>query len=323
MLFLDAHRVESLVTEFAEMGGRKICISGGEPLTYADIKLVLTKATDKDLDVSLYTTGIMEKRGVLQALSEDMAAFLAGKRIRTIFSLHGANADSHEWITRVNGSFNLTISALNTAKRHGVNSEVHVVPHAGNIGELFDIGQLVDSMGVRKMSWLRFVPQGRGAFNRDMLQLSAKNFRTLCDKKNRIAAEFPNLMVRAGAPFNIICPENPSSCEAGLNVLTINPDGTVAPCDAFKRFEFVDPFRNVRDHSLEEIWNKSILLQTVRQAHDEINFTCITCHQYSKCKSGCLAQKAIKAGTICGGKDPDCLISQKTAVRSDDKAVAI
>jgi MoaA/NifB/PqqE/SkfB family radical SAM enzyme len=37
--------------------------------------------------------------------------------------------------------------------------------------------------------------------------------------------------------------------------------------------------------------------------------SCASCSLYAQCNSGCLAQKAIAAGKLIDGKDPDCLLN--------------
>jgi len=113
-------------------------------------------------------------------------------------------------------------------------------------------------------------------------------------------------------------------CEAGLKVLTIRPNGYVGPCDAFKQFRTKDNFGNVLYHSLSEVWDKSHLLNEVRKIHEtKLTSSCTSCPLYARCNSGCLAQKAIAAGRLMDGKDPECLLNGVEMGSGEVEAVSV
>lgn len=321
---LDLRKIKELLSEFVYLGGERLCISGGEPLYYEELADLIDSCRGTNLKVSLYTTGITPNGGSLKPMSERVATFLADRYVKVVFSLHGACAKTHDTLTQVQGSFDSTITAIERAIEAGISAEVHVVPTVLNFRELTDIIKLIDSYNIKKVSWLRFVPQGRGFFNRHLLQLSSKQLGELGQKKLQLQEDHPNLVIRTGAPFNVLCAQVPARCEAGLSVLTINPDGSVSPCDAFKRFRIDDDFGNILNHSLSEVWLKSRFLNAVRSIHESrLNSDCISCTLYSRCNSGCLAQKAIASGMINNGRDPDCRLDGLGVVRDEIKAITV
>ncbi|GAI75865.1 unnamed protein product, partial [marine sediment metagenome] len=304
--------------------GEKLCISGGEPLCYEELPAIINSCKGTNIDVSLYTTGIVRNGGPPKHISERTADFLAENGVRIIFSLHGAYAKTHDMLTQVQGSFDSTMMAIEKTIDAGAAVEVHVVPTAINFRELTDIAKLVDSFNIKKMSWLRFVPQGRGFLNKHLLQLSKEQLIQLAKEKVQLQQGCPHVAIRTGAPFNILCPQVPATCEAGLSVLTIGPDGSVSPCDAFKRFRLPDDFGNILHRSLNEVWRKSDFLNSIRALHESrLESSCGSCHLYPRCKSGCLAQKAIASGTLADGRDPDCPLSGAKVVRDESKAITV
>lgn len=307
---LSLERVSELVREFAYLGGEKLCISGGEPLCYKDLPVIADICRRTNIETVLYTTGITTNAGPLQPISDMMASFLSEYGIRIVFSLHGARAKTHDTLTQVEGSFDATMTAMERMLDAGASVEVHVVPTAINFKEIADIIKLLASMNIKKVSWLRFVPQGRGELNRNVLQLSKEQLRQLAKGKIELQQMYPTIQIRTGAPFNILCPQVATPCKAGLSVLTIRPDGCAVPCDAFKQFRSKDNFGNVLYYSLSEVWDKSYLLNEVRGIHEaRLTSSCASCSLYVQCNSGCLAQKAIAAGKLIDGKDPDCLLN--------------
>lgn len=307
---LSPEKVCELIKEFACLGGERLCISGGEPLCYEGLPTIIDVCHRNNIETALYTTGISSNNGSLQPISDRMLTLLSERGIKIIFSLHGARAKTHDTLTQVEGSFNTTMIALVRAINAGVQGEVHVVPTAINFKEITDIPELLASVNVKRVSWLRFVPQGRGELNRNVLQLSKEQLKQLAKTKTKLQQMYQTIQIRTGAPFNILCPQFAAPCEAGLSVLTIKPDGCAAPCDAFKQFRTEDDFGNILYHSLSEVWEKSYLLNEVRRIHEtRMTSSCASCPSYARCNSGCLAQKAIAAGKLIDGKDPDCLLN--------------
>jgi len=291
-------------------GGEKVCISGGEPLCYEELPAVIDACRKTNIETAIYTTGISSNGSTLQTISDSMLALLSESDTKIIFSLHGARAKTHDKLTQVEGSFDTTMIAMERAINAGASVEVHVVPTAINFKEIADIIKLLASVNINKVSWLRFVPQGRGQLNRDALQLDKGQLRQLAKTKIKLQEIYKTIQIRTGAPFNILCPQFAVPCEAGLSVLTIRPDGWAAPCDAFKQFRTKDNFSSILCHSLSEVWEKSDLLNEVRRIHEaRLTSSCTSCPLYAQCNSGCLAQKAIAAGKLTDGKDPECLLN--------------
>lgn len=321
---LSVGRVCDLVREFARMGGQRLCISGGEPLCYEGLPAIIDVCHRTGMETVLYTTGISSVNGSLQSISDWMLTLLAGKGVSVIFSLHGARARTHDLLTQVEGSFETTMAALVRAVNAGLRSEVHVVPMAINLQELPAISELTASMNVKRVSWLRFVPQGRGAVNREVLQLSKDQFGQLARTRTKLKQMHESMRIRTGAPFNVLCPPFAESCDAGLSVLTIGPDGRTAPCDAFKRFRTEDGFGNILCQSLSEVWEKSYILNEVRTIHENrAASSCASCPLYARCNSGCLAQKAIALGRLTDGRDPECVLSGAERCRGKIEAASV
>lgn len=321
---LDPSKVADLIREFADMGGEMLAISGGEPLVYKDLPLILNVCRTLHIRPNLYTTGIYSNGHSLSPISEDTLELLSQSRAKVIFSLHGAYAKSHDALTQVVGSFDTTLKAMQRTLAAGILAEAHVVPTAINFSEIVDMVELLANMSVERVSWLRFVPQGRGEVNRDLLQLSKDQLRQLAHIRVNLTHIYPKVQIRTGAPFNILHSQSPTPCVAGLSVLTILPDGRAAPCDAFKQFRVLDRFGNILDHSLREVWEKSDLLNEVRRIQEwHHGSRCASCPVYSRCNSGCLAQKTIAAGRLTNGKDPDCLLERDEVENREVKAVTV
>lgn len=320
-----AHETFSrLLKEFADMGGEDVCISGGEPLLYPDLADVIKDCRKFGIRASFYTSGVMFHNGSIKTISDEIIELLVANNIKVIFSIHGARARIHEALTRTKGSFNATVSAVEKVLKANLSVETHIVPTALNFEDLGSTIRLISSLGIHKVSLLRFVPQGRGRLNSDLLQLSEDQMGQLGQKIMDLRQELPMINIRTGAPYNILCPQTPAKCEAGISVLTVRPDGDIAPCDAFKRFIVLDDYDNITRQSLSDVWHKSLFINSIRSIRKAgVDSSCAACPIHDKCNSGCLAQKAISCGSLSNGRDPGCPLQQAYIKDAKQEAILV
>jgi radical SAM protein with 4Fe4S-binding SPASM domain len=101
--------------------------------------------------------------------------------------------------------------------------------------------------------------------------------------------------------------------------MTIGPDYRIFPCDAFKHISPEEigtsrGYSNIKKHSLMECWERSPYLTTVREyLMTDLGDECNACPVFSKCKSGCMAQKFYAYGGLIKKPDPMCLNGAKIA----------
>lgn len=119
-------------------------------------------------------------------------------------------------------------------------------------------------MGVKKVSLLRLVPQGRVLENKELVVLSNEEQKEL----KQILAKCQDIYkgkIRLGMPFSA----QRAACGTGSIKLTVRYDGYVFPCEAFKDDlmeigKGITP-ENVKNKRLKKIYNKSAYLKSVRK----------------------------------------------------------
>ena len=120
-------------------------------------------------------------------------------------------------------------SMLNAASVD-ITTDVHFIPMKPNYKEFPDILELLAIAGIKNISILRFVPQGRGNINKENLVLSPEELQEFLEIVERYKNKY-NVNIRIGIP---LLGENNHKCNAGLEKLDIKFDGTILPCPAFK-----------------------------------------------------------------------------------------
>ena len=300
MAYEDAERI---VEQAVEMKVQKIAFSGGDPLLWPHLDKLVQTCSKAKLSVTLYSSGLSpNNRAVISNLRDSGLE-------RIIFSLYAAASDVHDAITLTNQSHHLTIDAIKYSKSIGLITELHFVPMVPNYMELPAVAKLAGQLEIEQISVLRAVPQGRSQ-KQDGIVLSRQQTQELQGLVSK-ANKFAN--IRIGSPYSILWCDQSPNCMAGIDRLTIAPDLTISPCDAFKKIKSMDivgsdMYSRLNERSLKECWQFSPYLNAVRtHIQDQHRGSCSQCGHFTQCRSGCAAQKYLKHGKLFSGPDPLCL----------------
>jgi radical SAM protein with 4Fe4S-binding SPASM domain len=288
------------------LGLKEITFSGGEPLKWKGIIDVIIYSKSKGLICNIYTTGNCDN---LDELMKKLKTICVDK---LIFSLYSDNENEHNRITRKYDSFSNTIKAIKLAKLYNIQTELHFVALASNYKKLAGIAEMIQEYGIKQISVLRFVPQGRG--------LLIKNFNTLNRiqnlelKKMITDLRSKGYKIRTGSPFNVLLLNKEPRCMAAQDRLIVAPDLNIYPCDAFKQITSEDIFpgdeySNLEKHTIEECWEQSKYFELVRNSIlNNPSEPCQSCRNNKMCLAGCLAQKYLYYLSLHKNPDPACLI---------------
>ena len=293
-VLLPLKRALTLIDEFADGGGRRITFTGGEPLIYPGLERVLQRAHERGLAIRLFSSGIIfqkEERIAGCALLQRIAPLLN----TVMYSIYAAEAEAHDRVTHVPGSFQLTVQAIQQTVALGIGAEIHFVPTQLNYRHLPAVVALASALSVPRVGILRFVPQGRGKTKAGDLALDRKAHQWLRENILELRSRYPEVTLSSGSAYNLLAVETPSPCNAGINQLVVNADGSILPCSAFGSVRIKDNVGNILTRPLQVVWQHSLYLQQVRHALAGMT----TC-------SGCLAQKTLAAGRI-DAQVPDSL----------------
>jgi radical SAM protein with 4Fe4S-binding SPASM domain len=301
---MDWTSCKKLLDEAYILGTRTIAFSGGEPLLWAHINEAVAKAAQSGAEVYIYTSAnVPNAEKKLEELYHDGLS-------RVMFSIFGADATYHEKITNIPGSFNKTIATAIYCANIGLTTEFHFVPLAYNYNELPEIADKGRHMGVKRISVLRLVPQGRGAKTNEELsnEQNIELRKTIKDLRDH------GHDIRLGSPYNFLMLREKPQCCAGIDRLTVGPDLRIFPCDAFKHILPSDigassDYSSLATHSLAECWEKSPYLNVVREyLMADFAPECGMCAKLEVCLSGCMAQKFYVFGELKKCPDPMCLL---------------
>lgn len=266
------------------LGLKRLCISGGEPFLHPDLIRMLEYTNKKNLEVYIYTSGVVRNdfgnyisipRYKLERLSDS-------KVNKLIFNMQAAEEEIYDAIMGTKGFYSLLLNSIKSSSEYGLYTEIHFVPMKINYDQIEKMINVAKELKVQKISFLRFVLQGRACNNASILSMNKEEQELLKGTLERVKLD-NDIDTRIGIP--LLEPNERVKCNAGWGKLIIRYDGAVFPCEAFKYIDYYNTTNkvypdNINSMSLVDIWKKSIFLNTLRNEIADFHansYSCETC----------------------------------------------
>ena len=126
------------------------------------------------------------------------------------------------------------MASLRKAIDCGIPVECHIVPNKINLDSLSDTAHQLLDMGVKRVSFLRLVPQGNAVDNWACLGLDQEDLAQLRALLGQLHSEPQSeCKYRFGVPFSEVSSLG-QTCQAGISKVLVRWDGLCFPCEAFK-----------------------------------------------------------------------------------------
>ena len=268
---LTSDVVSRLISEAAAFGVTQISFGGGEPAISPILEDALKEVEAKGMASEVFTSGVVHAGGTIGGFPASLVRSLGRlSRLKLVFSVHGCNADMHDRITGTAGSYDAMLDSLRSCLAAGIHCEMNFVPLRANTSGFCGVLELAAEHGIKKISVLRFVPQGRGLRNRAEIELDGEGEARFVRRLLALRT-MSSVRIRTGSPYNGIIPGNRVPCRAGAAKLVVQADGNVLPCEAYKHHLTRDWGLSVYGRSLQSILG-SPQLQSLRD-----HFRCGSC----------------------------------------------
>lgn len=279
-----------------EMGAMQLGLSGGEPLVRKDLEEIVGEARTLGYYSNLITSGVgmdearvagLKERGLdhiqisFQASDEDLNNFLGGTQ-----------------------SFQHKVEMARAVKSQGYPMVLNIVLHRQNIEQIEDIIRMTIELKADFVELASTQYYGWSKLNLDALLPTRDQLR----RAEQIAVDYQARM-KDQMKIIYVVPDyfesTPKACMNGWGsiFLTIAPDGSALPCHAATTLPGLQ-FPNVRDYSIEAIWNESDAFNKFRGL-DWMKEPCRSCPDKTKDFGGCRCQAYMLAGDAAAA-DPVC-----------------
>ncbi|MGC2063502.1 MAG: radical SAM protein [Thermodesulfovibrionales bacterium] len=289
----EAYRILDDIVSYANP---VVVLSGGEPLSRADVFDIAQYGTGKGLRMCLATNGTL----VTDEVCEKIKA--SGIRIVSL-SLDGADEAVHDDFRNQKGAFAGTVNAARLFKKHGIEFIVNSSFTKRNQEQIPLVYKLAKDLGATAWYMFMIVPTGRG--EEIMKELITKeDYDGILDWHYDMEKEEDLMLVRPTcAPhyYRVVLQKakedgeafkrrtlkfstgGSKGCLAGQLICLIDVDGNVLPCSYFPL-----PAGNIGTQSFKDIWENSELFRNLRD-FKSYKGRCGACEFVNVC-GGCRAR---------------------------------
>lgn len=277
---LPLEKFTKIVDEFAEMGGLQICLSGGEIFLHPDLIPMVEYCRDKDMQISLLTNLVSLRDNHVSAIKAANVAL-----IQT--SLYSMNAETHDRITTIRGSFDKTKSAIEKLVAADVPVKISCPMMKANKDDFHDVLQYAASLGIQVQTDFILMAEENGDTSNLAQRLSLEETEVVIKEiiENRGKSIEDAYSNDAAFVFDKRLFSNLPPCSAGVNNLCVSANGDVYPCTGWHGFTVGNLFRQ----SLKEIWIESEKLKRLRNITNSDFEKCQNCEAFEYC-SLCMAR---------------------------------
>lgn len=280
---LPIHVLQRVIDDAAALGVARFFFTGGEPLARPDALALLEYVTLRhERDAVLMTNGTLFKGGRLEAL-----AALPTGRLTVQISLDGARPETNDPI-RGAGTFPRIVDGVKEAVGANLRTTLSMTMLRHNIGDAEALIRLASSVGVRNVHLLWPHRRGRLLTGPFANLPPATELLAAVRGAARVAADL-GITIDNVDEFRLRLDGTPGVkrdlASAGWTSLCVYTDGAVYPSASTAG---VPELRcgSVVEHSLEEVWRESEVLQDLRAATVEQKSQCRGCELKFLCGGG-------------------------------------
>lgn len=289
----------SVFRQAGNLGMLHAHFTGGEPLARTDLTELIASARAAGLYTNLITSGIGLNDQRLQALVDagldHIQISFQDSREEAANWIAGAKAHSHK------------IELSRAIRRHKIAFTVNLVVHRQNLDHLEEMIAFIEQLNPERVEIAHTQYYGWALANRAALMPTRaqleKAVKIVADAEKRLAGK-----MRIDSVVPDYYAQYPKACMGGWGrrLMLINPSGKVLPCHAAEVLPGL-AFENVREKSLEWIWQESSSFQKFR-GEDWMPQPCRSCERRTEDFGGCRCQAFLLTGHA-EATDPACSLA--------------
>ena len=289
--------------EGRKLGAVQLGFSGGEPLVRQDLVELIKGAREMGYYTNLITSGV--------GLNETkVASFREAGLDHIQVSFQAADESVNNMLAGSRKAFEQKLKMAREVKAQGYPMVLNFVTHRHNIDRIDRIIELCVELEADYVELATCQYYGWAYENREQLLPTREQL----ERAERITNEYREKLAAEGNPIKLIFvtpdyyEERPKGCMNGWGqvFLTVTPDGTALPCHSAKMLPI--EFPNVRDNSLDHIWNESFGFNHFR-GYEWMKEPCRSCDEKEKDFGGCRCQAYMMTGDATN-TDPVCSKSE-------------
>jgi SynChlorMet cassette radical SAM/SPASM protein ScmF len=281
-----------IIRQAKPLGLSSVKLTGGEPLLHPHINEILEVIRSEELDLTVETNGLL----CTPELAERMKATCENPFVSV--SLDGADAETHEWVRGVKGSFDAALEGLKNLVKVGFMPQVIMSVMRRNVDQMEAVVRLGESLGVSSVKFNLVQPTARGenmyaageTLTIEELVDRGRWVENVLSDSTKIELFYCH--PPAFRPLGEIFGDNGSGCGICgiLGILGVLSDGSYALCGIGEMVpELV--FGHAGKDSLKDVWDNATVLQVLRKdLVGSLYGICGDCLMKAFCLGSCIAQ---------------------------------
>ena len=307
---LTTTEAKHLFDQLAEMDEfRMMAFTGGEPLVRDDLFELLAYSQSLGFTNTMATNATLIDDAVARRLRRYGVVIAA-------VSLDGFDAQSHDYVRGLPGSFDKAVQGMKALRRAGILLHINITAMEYNMDQMEPLMALVEELGTGILLMYQLVPVGRGrgigqaaldlCANERLIRFMAQAQRTTHAIMEPVAGPqyWPFLLQQNGidsGPMLRLAEAVFHGCSAGRGFVYIKPNGEVWPCP------FIEvSCGSVRDQPFADIWANAPIFQDLRTREQRLKGRCGEC-SYRRLCGGCRGRAWATTGDYLA-EDPSCFI---------------
>jgi len=238
-----------------------INFTGGEPLLYEGLIDLISHAFSLGCQVRMFSNGNLFRS------REQVTEFKQAGLCYFETSIYGAEAETHDSVTTVPGSFDRTIQAIQWVAETGIPVTAKTSWMSLNWRQYNQIVELARSLDVYFRGSPSIMPRIGGSNDNQQYRMTFEDMVEFY-RMDRTAEQptKPTPVSRGRAPGR-------ATCGIGRYGIAIGPDGTIFPCIHFR-----SSLGNIFKDDITDLWANSPLLNKLR------DITIDSFHAYEECE---------------------------------------
>ena len=284
--YIDSDQACMVMSQFRDMGGLQITLSGGECLLHPDFEKILRFSRDLDLSVSVLSN--------LTCLTDHYAQLFKDMNLSLVqVSLYSMDPLIHDSITRLNGSFSRTKKSIERLRALDVPLQISCPCMKQNYKGYRDVLDYAYSMKIKAYTDYIMMARSDGTTdnlsNRLSLEESKELMRTIMEHELEMRKNLSD-GIETLAPDKLA---DQPLCGVGLDAISLGADGNYYACSGFQGY----PLGNCLEHSLREVWEDSPRIKYLRGLRKRDFPKCTSCPDSAFCAM-CLVRNFNETGNM-------------------------
>ncbi len=293
---LTTEEWKKVLRDGRKMGALQLGFTGGEPMLRKDIEELVAESEKLGYYSNLITSGI--------GLTPDRLKEMKKGGLKQIqLSLQSSDRDITNKLVGAD-IYDQKIAVAYDIKAQGFPMVLNVPVCKQNIAQTRDILKLAEDLGVEYIEFANIQYYNWALLNRAEFLPT----REALEEAEEIVKEARERLGNKMAIYFVIpdyFDDRPKACMNGWGAihLTIGPDGAALPCQEARVIKGLQ-FPNVREYSLDWIWNNSPVFNAYR-GDSWMKEPCKSCDQKKQDHGGCRCQAFLLTGDA-ANTDPVC-----------------